>query len=99
MAIRLAVLLVLASTAGCFRWTVEPFDVNYTNTPVFQNDETGSIKEVRVRGVRVDWASNAVGDVARENGLTTLHYADLEVFSISVLGLGWSRETLHLYGE
>lgn len=40
--------------------------------------------------------SNALGDIARENGMDPLYFADQEVFSI--LGI-WKAQRVFLYGE
>lgn len=40
--------------------------------------------------------SNAPGDIARQNGISTLYFADQEVFSI--LGI-WKTHRVFLYGE
>ena len=47
-------------------------------------------------GVYVELNSTAIGDVAKRHGITTLYFADIEVFS--VLGI-WTTTTLYLYGE
>jgi len=79
--------------------TTRPLDTNYSATPVYASRASAGIKKVTVRGASVEWSSNAVGDVARRHGLEKLYYADIEVFSVSIFGVGWSREQLHLYGE
>ena len=41
-------------------------------------------------------SSNALGDIARQNGMDPLYFADQEVFSI--LGI-WKTQRVFLYGE
>ncbi len=79
--------------------TTEPLDLNLNRTPIFaERAEAGAsdVKSVRYY-VSVDWNSNAIGDIARENGLHTVYYADLEVLSV-LFGL-WRQATVHVYGE
>ncbi len=42
------------------------------------------------------WDSNAIGDIAKEHGIETVYYADLE--ELSVLGI-WHEYTIHIYGK
>jgi hypothetical protein len=48
-------------------------------------------------GIRVMWASNGIGDVAKSQGLSRIHYADIR--TISVLGGIWKRRTVIVHGE
>ena len=47
-------------------------------------------------GVYARVSSNALGDIARQNGVDPLYFADQEVFSI--LGI-WKTQRVFLYGE
>jgi len=40
--------------------------------------------------------SNAIGDIARKNGINTLYYADLETLSVLTI---WRQYTVHVYGQ
>jgi hypothetical protein len=47
-------------------------------------------------GIYTRVSSNALGDIARQNGVDPLYFADQEVFSI--LGI-WKTQRVFLYGE
>ena len=47
-------------------------------------------------GIYARVSSNAIGDIARQNGVDPLYFADQEVFSI--LGI-WKTQRVFLYGE
>lgn len=101
-AICLAILAAFpCAAAGCIRGliyshTVQPLTTNLDHTPVGTGGgSSGDVKNIRYY-VDVFWDSNALGDIARENGLETLHYADLEI--LSVFGI-WRQYTVHLYGD
>lgn len=47
-------------------------------------------------GIYARVSSNALGDIARQNGVDPLYFADKEVFSI--LGI-WKTQRVFLYGE
>lgn len=96
-------LLLLPLLAGCgigriYTHTTLPLTRDFHRTPsgiAGGKEGLGNIKHVSYR-VDVLWDSNAIGDAAKEGGLTTVHYADLEIFSI--LGI-WNHRWLHVYGE
>ena len=86
--------------SGCARGliythTVKPLDINHHQTPIVQTSKKGDIRHIRYQ-VSVAWNSNAIGDIAKKNGLQTVYYADLEVFNI--LGI-WRQSIVHVYGE
>lgn len=74
-------------------------NLNHTPAPT-PEPPTGRVLEIKepFSGfgfyARVD--SNAIGDIARKNGLETLYFADQEIFSI--LGV-WTTMRTILYGE
>ncbi len=74
-------------------------DVHNTIVPDHQ-PPSGKILEIRepVTGAgfyaRVN--SNAIGDIAKNNGIEKLYFADQEIFS--VLGI-WTTNKVHLYGD
>jgi len=43
------------------------------------------------------WSSRAIGDAAKQRGLTEFYYADLHTFSI-LRGL-WEEKTVEVYGR
>ncbi|MCU0726864.1 MAG: hypothetical protein MUE73_13920 [Planctomycetes bacterium] len=64
---------------------------------VHRNSDTRQIREpISGAGLSATWHTNALGDIAREHGLTHLDYADIE--TLSVLGI-WTQETVHLFGR
>lgn len=48
-------------------------------------------------GVYAEFDSNAIGDIARKNGLKTVYFADHESFSV-LLGI-WRYDRIIVYGE
>jgi hypothetical protein len=107
----LCLVLILASLAlaGC---GLKPYGYIYTNiklpltedldnTPIPGTDpDTGRILEIKEpftgAGIYARVNSNAIGDIAKENGMHTLYFADQQLFSI--LGI-WKVERTILYGE
>ncbi|RJQ85411.1 MAG: hypothetical protein C4519_03305 [Desulfobacteraceae bacterium] len=91
---------------------VRPYGLIYTNIrlPLTQNlhntpfpglaPDSGRVFEVKEPftgiGVYARLSSNAIGDIAKGNGLQTLYFADQEIFSI--LGV-WKTHRTILYGE
>ncbi len=78
-----------------------PLTADLNNTPVPanppQSGKTIEIKEPITRlGMYAQVNSNALGEVARQNGMQTLYFADRQVFSI--LGI-WTTVRSILYGE
>jgi len=47
--------------------------------------------------VDIVWDSNAIGDIARAQGIDEIYYADMETLSV-VFGI-WSQRTVHIYGK
>lgn len=56
---------------------------------------SGDIKDFEVYYVRVVWNNNSIGDIAKENGIGTILFADIE--RLSVLGI-WRQHIVHIYG-
>lgn len=75
--------------------TIRPLDLNLEAPPVVPNSEEGDIRHLHYY-VDVRWDSNAIGEIAREEGIETVYYADLEV--LSVLGI-WNQYIVHIYGK
>jgi hypothetical protein len=82
---------------AAFRHIVIPLDVNLAATAHETNGESlrGGLKSVRYN-VEVRWDTIAVSDIAREHGIETVHYADLEI--LSFFGV-WEQRILHVYGR
>jgi hypothetical protein len=47
-------------------------------------------------GIYTEIYSNAIGDIAKKNGLRKVHFADQEIYSI--LGI-WTSSTVYVHGE
>ncbi|MBT8340453.1 MAG: hypothetical protein HKP58_11915 [Desulfatitalea sp.] len=78
-----------------------PLTKNLDRTPMPVDDPpSGRVLEVREPvtglGIYAKVDSNAIGDIARENGMKTIYFADQHIFSI--LGI-WSINKTVLYGE
>jgi len=79
-----------------FTHTVQPLTVNFNQTPVSQDPPArGSVKRIDYSFVRLRWDGNAIGQIARENGLASVQYADVEV--IRVLGV-FTQTYVRVYG-
>ncbi len=97
----LFVVLLIVSLTGCgmgllYTHTISPLDLNSNQTPLVIESEEGDVKHLSYSLVDVQWDSNAIGDIARENGIETVYFADIEFFSI--LGI-WTQDTVHIYGR
>jgi len=87
---------------GLYSHTVQPLTVNREPT-----DVKNSVMEGKGRITQIDYplmtvlsvrvGKNGLGQVAKEHGMTTIYYADLEQWS-AVFGL-WSMEVVHIYGR
>jgi hypothetical protein len=74
--------------------TYQPLTTDFHATPVQQEHADDDVKDLWFY-VRVVWGSNGLGDIAKEHGFETIHYADLE--TLVVLGI-WRQEWAHVYG-
>jgi hypothetical protein len=108
MAIKAAFLFLSAMMVmGCsargllYTSTTEPYSHDFRDTPVgekcvFINSDR--IKEPLTRvSLSGEWDNDKIMRVAREAGITELHYIDIKTLSI-VLGI-YRRQALILYGE
>ncbi len=96
----LALLLALAAS-GCaygilYTHTVTPLTLNHQATPVAGTEAKGDIKHIQVGWLGVMWGKDGLGDIARENGMKELYYADLEYLSVLTV---WRQYKVHLYGK
>lgn len=90
------ILLCLMSTGCVFQHTVRPLDINYDASQLHSDAGRGDVKRFRYSLVDLQWNSNAMGDIAKEHGIETIYYADIE--TLRVLGI-WTQNTVHVYGE
>ena len=106
--IRFALLAGLLPLCGCltgviYTHTFMPLTTNFRETPVFTHKlETGEsdVKDLRIPwpvSMDIKWHSNAIGDIARREGLEEIYYADIE--HLSVLFSLWRQDTVHVYGK
>lgn len=51
---------------------------------------------ITVVGLRVEWSSRAIGDIAKKSNIKEIYYADLHTFS--VLGGLYQRKEAIIYG-
>ncbi|MEM7198955.1 MAG: TRL domain-containing protein [Planctomycetota bacterium] len=92
----LACVAVLPSCGFVYTHVTEPLDVNLNETPVFAGEGAqGDTKQIRYQ-VSIEWDRNGIGDIAKQHGLTTVHYADLT--TLTVLGI-WNQRFVTVYGE
>ena len=80
--------------------TTVPFTLDLDNTPVTSTKGESAIVRIREPftnvGVYTELNTTAIGDIARENGLQKVYFADLKTFSIFSI---WRTHTLVIYGE
>ena len=81
--------LVGCGYGALYTHTTTPLTTNFDRTPASQAPAAAaSLKRVRYRFVEVWWDDNALGHIAKENGVDTMYYADRE--TIRILGI-WSQ--------
>jgi hypothetical protein len=79
-----------------YQHTTTPLSVNFDDTPVGVLDGKSDVKDLDLSYLRIMWDGNDIATTARNAGMTEVHYADHERFSI--LGI-WSRDWVHIYGR
>ena len=88
--------------SGCLRGaiythTLQPYTTDLGDTPVVAGPGVrSSLKQLRYSWLDVRWNNNAIGRIAKDQGLETAYYADVEV--IRVLGI-WTQVYVRVYGE
>lgn len=92
----------LTLLGGIYSHTVQPLTINRESTEVRISVKEGIGRITQfdyplTTGLSVRVGKNGLGQVAKEHGITTIHYADLERWS-AVFGL-WSTEVVHIYGQ
>ncbi len=103
-----AVYLVVSCT-GCgiisrgaiYTDTIQPLCVDARGTSLGTRSASGSSKRLEIPTTRIDisaeWDTRAIGDIAREHGMTTVHGCDSRRQSI-LLGL-WRKDEVIIYGD
>jgi len=103
-------IFIIASTLfliGCtpigivYTHTKTPLDTNMSQTIATGKHAEGDIKHLSIplggsNTIDVMWSSNAIGDIAKKNGIETIYFADLEVRRILYI---WNQYTVHVYGK
>ncbi len=109
LALLAAVILLLASCSnalllndGLFMHTVEPLTFNRESTTLRETEReaVGRISQFQyplTAALSVRMGKNGLGDIAKEHGINTIYYADIERWS-AVFGL-WSQDIVHVYGR
>lgn len=95
-----AIVVLCALASACARGVVythitEPLVTNFQETPVGSRGESSDVRSFRYY-VEVDWNENAIGQIAKDNGLEEVYYADLE--TLSVLGI-WTQRWVNVVGK
>ena len=105
---RIGLLAGLLPLGGCisgliYTHTYMPLTTNLHETPVFRDrEETGSsdVRDLHIPwpvSMEVMWHTNAIGDIAKREGIEEIYYADIEHFA--VLFNIWRQDTVHVYGR
>ena len=97
IALALAMLL-----SGCvYVHTVEPLTTDMHHTPVAKIEKEGTIKVIGLPPIYsglqlVAWGNAAIGEVAKQQEMKEVYYADLEIFRVLWI---WNEYTVHVYGK
>ncbi len=85
--------------SGLYSHTVKPLTMNPNPTEVRESlkQARGHIDQLQYQVISVRVGKTGLGQVAREHGLETIFFADMERWSV-VFGL-WQREVVHIYGR
>ncbi len=109
IALRAAVAFLVIASSGCgvisrgliYTDTIQPLCKDMRGTGLGNMTGSGSSKRVELPTARVDltaeWDSRAIGDIAREHGITTVYGCDSRRQSY-VLGI-WRKDEVIIYGE
>lgn len=109
MAGKLLMFIFAVTLSGCgvisrgiiYTDTTQPLCKDLRSTTLGNTSASGSSKRVEIPTTRVDigaeWDSRAIGDIAKEHGITTVHGCDSRRESI-LFGI-WRRDEVIIYGE
>ncbi|OGW39191.1 MAG: hypothetical protein A2010_11930 [Nitrospirae bacterium GWD2_57_9] len=97
----LTALLLLALLPGClYVHTLQPLTVNMDRTPLSQAEKQGTVKTISLPYMGqthlAAWGNAAIGQVAKEQDMKEVYFADLEIFSVLRI---WNEYTVHVYGK
>jgi hypothetical protein len=97
-----AVLFMVLLLPGCiYVHTLQPLTMNMDRTPVSQAEKQGVARVISFphypgKTDLVAWGNVAIGQVAKEQGMQEVYFADLEIFSVLRI---WNEYTVHVYGK
>lgn len=104
---RWACVVALAALSGCrqpfgllYHDVRLPLTTDFDRTPAGVRSSDSDVKGIKdpfFTGIEVLWDSNAIGDIAKTNGIEDLYYADSHNFRI-FFGL-WSQSYVVLHGK
>lgn len=81
--------------------TVQPLCQDLRGTILGSKSADGSSKRIQIPTTRFDitaeWDTRAIGDIAKENGISTVYGCDSRIQSL-LMGL-WRKDTVIVYGE
>jgi hypothetical protein len=85
--------------SGLYSHTVEPLTINPNPTEVRNSmkQASGYINQLQYQVVSIRVGKNGLGQVAKEHGLETVYFADIEKWS-AVFGF-WQMKVVHIYGR
>lgn len=72
-----------------------PLDTNMSQTPADGKSIHGDLKHIHFY-VDILSDSSGIGDIAKQNGIEKVYFADLE--KLSILSI-WNQYTVHVYGK
>lgn len=97
----LVILAFILTVMGCspkgflFTKSTMPLDIDLSRTPRGSRHGEGKVKHIHYY-VDLMWSNNSIGDIAKQNSMNTVYYADLE--TLSVLSI-FNMYTVHIYGK
>ncbi len=98
--IAVGIVTITLLLSGClYVHTFQPLTGDMHRTPVSASEKTGTIRLITWplnRASLVAWGSAAIGEVAKEQGMQEVYFADLEIFSVMRI---WNEYTVHVYGK
>ena len=72
------------------------FNIRVAPEPAAGRTASGNIKHIAYDIYDARWDSNAIGDLARRDGLETIYFADMETLRVLFV---FSSYTAHVYGR
>ncbi len=94
--------LTVFSLEGCgiiYTSTTKPYVLNMQQTPVSEKNSRLSSKVISIPTTQLSagWDNRAIGEIAKNAGITEIYYADVHTFSV-LAGL-WSEQQIIVYGR